>query len=93
MKIASIAAIATIVAGGMLPAQSREWLDAASYEVQFARDPQTLGSEPHLRCEVDACGLDDDALQVLDQAVWTELAVREDARHTSLAAKPILLAA
>lgn len=93
MKIASIAAIATIVAGGMLPAQTREWLDSASYEVVFARDPQHLGSEPHLRCEVDACGLDDDALQQLDQAIWTELAVREDARRAAMNQPTILLAA
>lgn len=93
MKTTSIAAIATIAAAGMMSAQTREWLDTASYEVQFARDPQTLGSEPHLRFEVDSCGLDDDALQILDQAVWAELAVREDARHAALAAQPLLLAA
>ena len=91
MKIASIAAIATIVAGGMLTTQSRDWLDSASHEVMSARDPQHMGSEPHLRCDVDPCGLDDDGLQALDQAIWTELAAREDARRAS--AKPLLLAA
>lgn len=79
----TIAAIAALAVSNALPTLSDEALKDAQYTVLFARDPAHLGDEPHLRHEVDACGLDDDALVDLERAVWAELAVREDRSVTA----------
>lgn len=74
VQIAAAVAAATL---GQMPDQA---LTDASYSVLFAINPAHMGDEPHLRCEVDACGLDDVALHALDQALWAERALREEAR-------------
>lgn len=79
----TVAAIAAMVASASLPTLSDRALSDAQHAVLFARDPAHLGDEPHLRCEVDACGLTDQALVALDQAVWAEMTVREDARTSA----------
>ena len=75
--IAQIAAAVAAATLGQIPDQA---LTDASHSVMFAIDPAALGEEPHLRCEVDPCGLDDAALHVLDQALWAEIASREELR-------------
>jgi len=77
LTIATIAAAVAAASLGQLPDQV---LTDASHCIMFAIDPAHMGEEPHLRCEVDPCGLDDAALHALDQALWAERAVREDAR-------------
>lgn len=74
----TIAAIAALALSGSLPTLDDSTLRDAQYSVLFARDPAHMGDEPHLRHEVDACGLDDDTLVTLDCAIWAELAIRED---------------
>ena len=79
----TIAQIAAAVAAASLGQLSDEAIADARHAVMFAIDPAALGEEPHLRCEVDPCGLDDAALHALDQAVWAEAAAREEARWSS----------
>jgi hypothetical protein len=76
----TIAHIAAAVAAATLGQMPDQVLTDASHSVMFAIDPAAIGEEPHLRCEVDPCGLDDVALHALDQALWAELAAREDLR-------------
>jgi hypothetical protein len=73
----TISSISVIAANGLLATQTLSWLRSAGDEIQFARDPQTLGSEPHLR-------FDDDGLQALDNAVWIEISDRERSRSAPL---------
>jgi hypothetical protein len=80
----TISSISVIAANGLLATQTLSWLRSAGDEIQFARDPQTLGSEPHLRMDVDPCGFDDDGLQALDNAVWIEISDRERSRSAPL---------
>lgn len=82
----TIAQIAAVVAAGLVGQMSDRSLNDASYSVLFAIDPKHMGDEPHLVVNVDPCGLGDEALHDLDQALWAELARREDARHAALAA-------
>jgi hypothetical protein len=81
LNIAQIAAVVAAATIGQLPDQV---LTDARHTVMFAIDPAALGEEPHLRCEVDACGLDDAALHSLDQAVWAECAKREEVRWQAM---------
>ena len=62
---------------GNLPAMSDADLDEAGHAVLFARDPAWLGEEPHLRCDVDPCGLDDDRLCEIEQEIWAEKGRRQ----------------
>lgn len=77
----SIAQINVMAASGSLAFLSADALTHAHNAVLFARDPAWMGEEPHLRCVVDSCGIDDDRLVELDNVVWTEIARREDARR------------
>lgn len=76
----TIAQIAAVVAAGALAQLTDEQVSDAGHSVQFAMDPTFLGDEPHLRHEVDACGLAETDLLVLDGAVWAETARREEIR-------------
>lgn len=76
----TIAQIATIVLQGQISLLSDNDLQDANHAVQFAIDPCHLGDEPHLRCEVDSCGISEDQLIVMDQVLWAEVAKRNDAR-------------
>lgn len=86
----TVAQIAAVVAAGTLGQMSDRTLSDASQSVVFAIDPFHMGEEPHLVVHVDACGLGETELHALDQSLWAELAVREDARH---ATRPLALAA
>lgn len=79
----TIAQIADTAASGMLGTLSDTALADACHSVLFARDPAHLGEEPHLRCVVDACGIGDDALAELDQALWAEASSRHENRHAA----------
>lgn len=74
----TIAQIDRSVSTGTLTAMNEDQLNEAGNVVLFARDPAWLGEEPHLRCEVDACGLDDDRLCDIEQAIWTEKNRRQE---------------
>lgn len=74
----SIAQIDQAARSNALIAMSQSDLDDAGHAVLFARDPAWLGEEPHLRCDVDPCGLDDDRLCEIEQAIWAEKNRRQD---------------
>lgn len=76
----NIAAIAAIVSTGALGGLTDAALTDASHAVQFAIDPCHLGSEPHLRCDVETFGISENRLIEIEQAVWAECARRQDAR-------------
>lgn len=80
----TVAQIAAVVASATLAALPAQTLADAEMTMRFAMDPAWLGEEPHLRHEVDPCGLTPEALVALDQALWAEMAAREDARHAML---------
>lgn len=72
MTLLTIAQIDSIVLSGTLATLSGQQLSDAHHAVLFARDPAHMGEEPHLRCEVDACGLDDDRLVEIESTIWIE---------------------
>lgn len=57
---------------------SEDALADAVQGISFAIDPQHLGPDPHLRCEVDRCGLSVARLQEIDSVLWTEIARRSE---------------
>lgn len=79
----TIAQIAATAGSGMLGTLSDAVLDDACNHVLLARDPAHLGEEPHLRHTVDDCGVGDEALASLDQALWAEASRRHAARHAA----------
>lgn len=79
----TIAQIAETFLSGTIPLLSSSDLSDAQHAVLFARDPAHLGDEPHLRCEVDACGQSDEQLVQIDQALWAEIAIREERAHAA----------
>lgn len=83
MAMLTIAQISAVVAAGSLPFIVEQALGDAQMTVALALDPCWIGEEPHLRCDVDRAGLDDAALHTLDQAVWAEMAARNEARHAA----------
>lgn len=93
----TIAQIAQIVTDGGVANLSDQTLHDAGQAVLFARDPAHLGDEPHLRFEVDNCGIDDDTLVEIEQVIWAERNKREEARHATMwlqgSAAPLKLAA
>ena len=62
---------------GHLSTMSDTDLDDAGHAVLFARDPAWLSEEPHLRCDVDPCGLNDDRLCEIEQEIWAEKGRRQ----------------
>ena len=68
----TLAQIDSAVRNSVLSTMSQDDLDDAGHDVLFARDPAWLGEEPHLRCDVDPCGLNDDRLCEIEQAIWAE---------------------
>lgn len=72
MSLLTIAQIDSIVRGGTTGSLTSTQLSDAHHAVLFARDPAHLGEEPHLRCEVDPCGLDDDRLVEIESVLWIE---------------------
>jgi hypothetical protein len=72
MTLLTIAQIDSIVLSGTLATLSLGQLSDAHHAVLSARDPAHMGEEPHLRCEVDACGLDDDRLVEIESTLWIE---------------------
>lgn len=78
LTIAQIAAAASL---GTLSFIHPRALDDASMTIACAIDPCWIGEEPHLRVDIDRCGLDDDALVALEQKVWAELARRNAAQQ------------
>lgn len=76
----NIAAIAAIVSTGALAGLTDAALTDANHAVQFAIDPCHLGSEAHLRCDVETFGISEDRIIEIDQAIWAEVARRQDAR-------------
>ncbi len=89
MSLLTIAQIDNIVKQGGLGALSATQLSDAHHAVLFARDPAHLGEEPHLRCEVDACGIHDDRLVDIESVLWIESDARERAPKT----QPLRMAA
>lgn len=76
LTVAQIAVAATL---GTLSFVHPQALSDAQMTLACAIDPCWIGEEPHLRMEIDRCGLEDDALVSLEQQVWAELARRKDA--------------
>lgn len=74
----TIAQIDNAVRNCVLSTMSQDDLDDAGHAVLFARDPAWLGEEPHLRCDVDDCGLDDERLCEVEQAIWAEKNRRQE---------------
>lgn len=80
LTVAQIAAAATL---GTLSFVHPQALSDASMTLACAIDPCWIGEEPHLRVDIDRCGLDDDTLASLEQTVWAELARRRDLQPAS----------
>lgn len=89
MAMLTIAQISAVVAAGTLPFIAEQALGDAQMTVALALDPCWIGEEPHLRCVIDRAGFDDAALHALDQAVWAELAARNDALWATCGQQPI----
>lgn len=78
MSLLTIAQIDSIARDGSVRTLTDGQLSDAHHAVLFARDPAHLGEEPHLRCEVDACGVDDDRLVEIEGVLWAESARRNE---------------
>jgi len=89
MSLLTIAQIDTIVKQDGLGSLTTDQLSDAHDAVLFARDPSHLGEEPHLRHDVDACGLDDDRLVDIESIIWIE----SDARRRAPTLQPLRMAA
>jgi len=89
MSLLTIAQIDTLVKQDRLATLSGVQLSDAHHAVLFARDPAHLGEEPHLRCEVDACGIDDDRLVAIESVLWIE----SDRRRNAAIMPPLRMAA
>lgn len=67
-------------------------LNDALNGVAFAIDPETLGNELHLRCEVDRCGLTEERLKEIESLLWADASRRNDmAAPMRLDGGPIVL--
>lgn len=72
--------IADIVSAGNLAHLDDDTLNDACHCVVATRDPSFMGEEPHLRMNVDDCGIEETVLIKLDNALWREVETRNDAR-------------
>ena len=88
----TMAQIDAMAVAGALCFLSDIALNDALNGVAFAINPETLGNEPHLRCEVDRCGLTEERLKEIESLLWADASRRNDmVVPIGLDAGPIIL--